>query len=58
MDKSTRDRDQGENLAAYVENLRVRAKEFGIVRNEQAIKAKVNAVMRPSTTFNTLLATV
>lgn len=44
MDKSTRDRDQGENLAAYVENLRVRAKEFGIVRNEQAIKA-INILM-------------
>ena len=30
MDKSSRDRDQGENLAAYLENLRLRAKEFGV----------------------------
>lgn len=44
MDKSTRDKDQGENLAAYVENLRVRAKEFGIARNEQAVKA-INILM-------------
>jgi len=44
MDKSTRDRDQGENLAAYLENLRLRAQEFGIARNEQAVSA-INILM-------------
>lgn len=39
IDKSTRDRDQGENLAAYVQLLGVRAKEFGVARNKQAVKA-------------------
>jgi hypothetical protein len=44
MDKSSRDRDQGENLAAYLENLRLRAKEFGVARNEQAVSA-INILM-------------
>lgn len=39
IDKSTRDRDQGENLAAYIQSLGVRAKEFGITRNKQAVAA-------------------
>ena len=39
IDKSTRDRDQGENLAAYIASLGVRAKEFGITRNKQAVAA-------------------
>ena len=44
MDKSSRNRDQGENLAAYLENLRLRAKEFGVARNEQAVSA-INILM-------------
>ena len=39
IDKSTRDRDQGENLASYIQNLGIRAKEFGITRNKQAVAA-------------------
>jgi hypothetical protein len=38
IDKGSRDRDKGESVAAYMEDLRVRAKEFGIMRNEQASK--------------------
>lgn len=44
MDKNTRDRDQGENLAAYIQNLLLRAKEFGVKRNEQAVEA-INILM-------------
>lgn len=39
IDKSTRDRDQGESVAEYVKKLGIRAKEFGIARNKQAVKA-------------------
>lgn len=39
IDKSSRDRDKGESVANYIDNLRLRAKEFGIYRNEQAFKA-------------------
>jgi hypothetical protein len=39
IDKSTRDRDQGENLAEYIHMLGVRAKEFGIYRNKQSAAA-------------------
>jgi len=39
INKTSRDKDKGESVAAYIENLRKRAKEFGIVRNEQAVKA-------------------
>lgn len=35
IDKATRDKDKGANLAQYIENLLVRAKEFGYHRNEQ-----------------------
>lgn len=39
MDKSSRDKDKETSMAEYIQNLRLRAKEFGVVRNEQAIKA-------------------
>lgn len=39
LDKATRDKDHGETVADYIMNLRARAKEFGVVRNEQAVKA-------------------
>lgn len=39
IDKSTRDRDQGESVAEYVKKLGIRAKEFGVARNKQAVKA-------------------
>jgi hypothetical protein len=39
IDKSTRDRDQGESLAEYIGKLGIRAKEFGISRNKQAVSA-------------------
>lgn len=38
IDKGSRDKDKGESVAAYLEDLRVRAKEFGIMRNEQSVK--------------------
>lgn len=39
VDKTSRDKDKGESVAAYLENLRIRAKEFGIMREEQLTKA-------------------
>jgi len=39
IDKSSRDKEKAESVATYIHNLGVRAKEFGIMRNEQAIKA-------------------
>jgi hypothetical protein len=39
MDKATRDKEKGESVADYIENLRLRAKEFGVTRNKQAAKA-------------------
>jgi hypothetical protein len=39
VDKVTRDKDKGENLAEYINMLGVRAEEFGIHRNNQIIKA-------------------
>ena len=39
IDKSTRDKDQGESLAEYIKKLGIRAKEFGISRNKQAVRA-------------------
>lgn len=39
IDKKSRDKDKGDSIAAYIENLRQRAKEFGVMRNEQAVKA-------------------
>jgi hypothetical protein len=39
IEKSAREKDQGDSVAAYIEDLRVRAHEFGVMRNEQAEKA-------------------
>lgn len=39
IDKSTRDKGGAESVADYIENLRVRAREFGITRNKQAVRA-------------------
>ena len=39
IDKASRDRDKGESLATFIENVRQRAKEFGYKRNEEAIKS-------------------
>lgn len=39
MDKSSRDKDQQSNVADYIENLRLRAKQFGVHRDEQGIMA-------------------
>lgn len=40
LDKETRDKQRGEgSVDAYLNSLRARAKEFGIVRNEQAAKS-------------------
>lgn len=39
INKSSRDKDQGDDVASYVENLRRRAHEFGVKRNEEAVKA-------------------
>lgn len=39
IDKNTRDKDKGESVADFIDKLRIRAKEFGVMRNEQAVKA-------------------
>ncbi len=39
IDKSSREKDKGESIAKYIDDLRIRAKEFGVTRNNQAIKA-------------------
>lgn len=39
IDRVTRSKDKGEDVAAYIDKLRQRAKEFGIMRNTQAAKA-------------------
>lgn len=39
MDKITRDKDKGQQTATYLEDLRHRAKEFGVMRNKQAVAA-------------------
>lgn len=39
MDKLTRDKDKGESVRDYIEKLRVRAKEFGVMREEQSAKS-------------------
>lgn len=38
IDKAARDRDKGDSPAEYINNLRIRAKEFGIMRNDQFAK--------------------
>lgn len=54
LDKATRDRDQGSDFAAWLEDVRRRAKEFGVMREEQLttgitlmheIKARVQTYM-------------
>lgn len=39
MDKSSRDKDKETSIAEYLSKLSLRAKEFGVVRNEQAARA-------------------
>lgn len=39
IDKAARDKEKGESVQDYIENLKIRAKKFGIVRNKQASKA-------------------
>lgn len=39
IDKNTRERDKGESVVDYIENLRLRAKEFGVMREKQLTKA-------------------
>lgn len=39
IEKIAREKDQGDSVAAYIENLRRRAHAFGVMRNEQAVKA-------------------
>ena len=39
IDKSSREKDKGESIAKYIDDLRIRAKEFGVKRNEEAITA-------------------
>lgn len=39
IDKSTREKEHGETVADYIHNLKLRAKEFGVVRNEQSYMA-------------------
>lgn len=39
IDKAQREKEKGESVADYLENLRVRAKEFGVMREQQLTKA-------------------
>ena len=39
IDKGTREKDQGDSLADYISKLGQRAKEFGVMRNKQAVAA-------------------
>lgn len=39
LDKDSRDKDKGQDIASYIQNLGIRAKEFGVSRNEQAVQA-------------------
>lgn len=38
IDKAARDKERGENVSDYLENLKMRAKEFGVMREEQLTK--------------------
>ncbi len=38
LDKFTRDKEKGESVSDYLENLKFRAKEFGVMREDQLIK--------------------
>ena len=39
IDKAARDKERGESVQQFIENLKVRGKKFGYMRNEQASKA-------------------
>lgn len=39
IDKSSREKDKGESIAKYIDDLRIRAREFGVKRNSEAIMA-------------------
>jgi hypothetical protein len=39
LDKATRDRESSESVSDFIHSLKLRAKEFGIMRNDQAISA-------------------
>jgi len=39
IDKSSREKDKGESIAKYIDDLRIRAREFGVKRNNEAIMA-------------------
>lgn len=39
IDKATREKEHGETVSDYIHNLKLRAQEFGIHRNNQAVKA-------------------
>ena len=39
IDKSSRDREKSESVADFIESLRLRAKEFGVMRESQLTKA-------------------
>lgn len=41
IDKTSRDKDKGDSIAEYIENIRRRAKEFGYHREEQLTKALI-----------------
>lgn len=39
IDRKTREKDHGETVADYILNLGIRAKKFGVMRNQQAVQA-------------------
>lgn len=39
LDKATRDKESAESVGEFIHQLKLRAKEFGIMRNEQAVSA-------------------
>ena len=39
MDKAARDKERGESVSEFIENLKIRAKKFGYMRNTQASKS-------------------
>lgn len=39
IDKAARDKERGESISDYLESLRLRAKEFGVMREKQLTKA-------------------
>ena len=53
LDKVTRERDKGESVGDYLENLKRRARQFGIHRNNQ-YEVSVTMMARLKTMVNTL----